>query len=102
MIGCMRNPIVLGDAERVELNQLATSRSGRADDARRAGLILLLESGRTWAAIRDTLDCNDAIIDRWTQRFRYERLACPFSGPSCHLGSTMIARHGTRSPTMST
>ena len=51
------------------------SRSGRADDARRARLILLPEAGHTWAAIRDKLDCNDAFIDRWSKRFREERLA---------------------------
>src|SRR5882724_3840426 len=89
MIGCMRNPIVLTDAERVELNQRAASRSGRADDARRARLILLLESGRTWAAIRDKLDCNDAFIDRWSQRFRAERLAGLFSRHAGQEASTL-------------
>src|SRR4030095_2019764 len=89
MIGCMRNPIVLADAERVELNQRATSRSGRADDARRARLILLLEAGRTWAAIRDELDCNDAFIDRWSQRFREERLAGLFSRHAGQEASTL-------------
>jgi len=85
----MRNPIVLTDAERVELNQRAASRSGRADDARRARLILLLESGRTWAAIRDKLDCNDAFIDRWSQRFRAERLAGLFSRHAGQEASTL-------------
>ena len=75
----MENTIVLTDAERLELNQRAASRSGRADDARRARLMLLLEAGHTWAAIRDKLDCNDAFIDRWSKRFREERLAGLFS-----------------------
>ena len=60
----MENTIVLTDSERLELNQRAASRSGRADDARRARLMLLLEANHTWAAIRDKLDCNDAFIDR--------------------------------------
>jgi hypothetical protein len=60
----MENTIVRTEAERMELNQRAASRSRRADDARRARLILLLEAGHTWAAIRDKLDCNDAFIDR--------------------------------------
>ena len=85
----MRNPIVLTDAERGELNQRAASRSGRADDARRARLILLLESGRTWATIRDKLDCNDAFIDRWSQRFRAERLAGLFSRHAGQEASTL-------------
>jgi hypothetical protein len=70
----MGNTIVLTEEERAELNQRAASRSGRADDARRARLILLLEAGRTWATIRGKLDCNDAFIDRWSERFREERL----------------------------
>src|ERR1700688_2872880 len=79
MMVFMENTIVLTDAERMELNQRAASRSGRADDARRARLMLLLEAGHTWAAIRDKLDCNDAFIDRWSKRFREERLAGLFS-----------------------
>src|SRR5260221_11265072 len=79
MMVFMENTIVLTDAERMELNQRAASRSGRADDARRARLILLLEAGHTGAAIRDKLDCNDAFIDRWIKRFREERLAGLFS-----------------------
>src|SRR6267154_262053 len=79
MMVFMENTIVLTDAERLELNQRAASRSGRADDARRARLMLLLEAGHTWAGIRDKLDCNDAFIDRWSKRFREERLAGLFS-----------------------
>src|SRR5260370_27900452 len=79
MMVFMENTIVLTDAERMELNQRAASRSGRADDARRARLMLLLETGHTWAAVRDKLDCNDAFIDRWSKRFREERLAGLFS-----------------------
>src|SRR5271169_1703258 len=75
----MENTIVLTDSEHLELNQRAASRSGRADDARRARLMLLLEAGHTWAAIRDKLDCNDAFINRWSKRFREERLAGLFS-----------------------
>src|SRR5882762_411222 len=77
MIVLMENTIVLTDPERMELNQRMASRSGRADNARRARLMLLLEAGHTWAAIRDKLDCNDAFIDRWCKRFREERLAGP-------------------------
>ena len=87
MIVLMRSPIGLTQAERLELSQRATSRSGRADDGRRARLILLLAAGHGWAQIRDKLDCNDAFIDRWSKRFGRERLAGLFSrhagrGPS--------------------
>src|SRR5215472_15326898 len=75
MIVLMKSTIELTEAERMELSQRATSRSGRADDGRRARLILLLEAGHSWAQIRDKLDCNDAFIDRWGKRFGRERLA---------------------------
>ena len=75
----MSNPIVLQDAERAELEQRAARRSGRADDSRRARLILLLDAGRTWADVRERLDCNDGFIDRWSRRFKDERLAGLFS-----------------------
>ncbi len=79
MIVSMRGAIILSEAERVELTQRAASRAGRADDARRARLILRLDSGDTWAEIREKLACNDAFIDRWSKRFRAERLAGLFS-----------------------
>src|SRR3974390_680873 len=71
--------ITLTDVERAELSRRANSRAGRADDARRARLILLLDAGETWAAIRDKLDCNDSFIDRWSKRYVAERLAGLFS-----------------------
>jgi transposase len=71
----MSNTIVLSKMEEAELTQRATSQSGRADEARRARLILLLDSGHTWAAIRDKLDCTDSFIDRWSKRFLAERPA---------------------------
>jgi transposase len=89
MIGFMGNPIKLTEAERMELNQRVSSRSGRADDARRARLILLLEAGHTWAHIRDKLDCNDTFIDRWGKRFGQERLAGLFSRHAGPQASTL-------------
>ena len=58
MIVFMKSTIGLTEGERRELSQRATSRSGRADDGRRARLILLLEAGHTWAQVRDKLGCN--------------------------------------------
>ncbi len=71
--------ITLSVAERAELTQRATKQSGRAADARRARLILLLDAGQTWAVIREKLDCNDGFVSRWSQRFEAERLAGLFS-----------------------
>jgi transposase len=75
----MSDAITLSKAERMELTQRATSQAGRADDARRARLILRLGAGETWAEIRDKLACNDDFIDRWSKRFGAERLAGLFS-----------------------
>jgi transposase len=84
--------ITLSDAERMELSHRANSRAGRADDARRARLILLLESGDTWAKIREKLDCNDSFIDRWSKRFLAERLAGLFSRHAGQEASTLTPR----------
>ena len=80
----MRSTIGLTEAERRELTQRAASRNGRADDGRRARLILLLEAGHSWAQIRNKLGCNDAFIDRWSKRFGRERLAGLFSRHAGH------------------
>jgi hypothetical protein len=71
----MSNTIKLQPMEREELAQRTSRQSGRADEARRARLILLLDAGHTWAWIREKLDCRDSFIDRWNKRFRAERLA---------------------------
>jgi transposase len=84
--------ITLMDAERMELSRRASSRAGRADDARRARLILLLAGGQTWAEIRDKLGCNDAFIDRWSKRFVAERLAGLFSRHAGQGPSTLTPR----------
>ena len=85
----MGSTIALTKMEQAELNQRATSQSGRADEARRARLILLLDAGHTWAAIRDKLDCTDSFIDRWSKRFAGERLAGLFSRHAGQLPTTL-------------
>jgi transposase len=67
--------ITLSSLERVELSRRAGGRAMRAGEARRARLILLLDAGKTWAAIREKLGCNDAFIDRWSKRYRAQRMA---------------------------
>jgi transposase len=75
----MSSTIGLSQVEREELSQRVSSQSGRAAEARRARLILLLDAGHTWAVIREKLDCTDSFIDRWGKRFVRERLAGLFS-----------------------
>jgi len=69
----------LTKSERMELEQQAGARSGRAEAARHARLILLLADGLTWAEIRAKLDCSDSYISRWSQRFATDRLAGMFA-----------------------
>jgi transposase len=85
----MSNRFSLTKAEREDLTQRISSQSGRADDARRARLILLLDAGQTWAAIREKLDCPDSFIDRWSKRFAQERLAGLFSRRAGQAATTL-------------
>lgn len=69
----------LTETEVMELQRRANARTGRADSARHARLILLLAEGLTWAEIRTKLDCSDSYIDRWSKRFAADRLAGLFA-----------------------
>ena len=60
----VRNTIKLSTVEHEELTQRANRQSGRADESRRARLILLLGAGQTWASIGMKLDCTDSFIAR--------------------------------------
>lgn len=84
----------LTKSERMELQQQAAARNGRADSARHARLILLLADGLTWAEIRAKLDCSDSFIDRWSKRFESDRLAGLFAR---HAGRERytVASHNT-------
>src|SRR4029453_13810567 len=75
----MANTITLTKSERMELTKQAASRSGRAEDARRARLVLLLAEGRTWDDICDRSPCSRGFIDRWSKRFATERVAGLYS-----------------------
>ena len=59
----------LTESDRKELESRARSRVLRAEDARRACLILLLADGEAYSAIQITLRCNRSYISRWKSRF---------------------------------
>jgi len=75
----MKNAMVLTPEEHVELSRRNTSRTGRAEDARRARVILLLSEGLTWDEVMQRLDCSRGFVATWSKRFREERLAGLFS-----------------------
>jgi transposase len=67
--------VVVGSRDLAELELKARSRTGRADDARRARLILMLASGETFDEIQAVLDCSRTYITTWKQRFMKDGLA---------------------------
>src|ERR1700722_10636358 len=71
----------LCQSEAQELRTRARSRVLRADDVRRARLILMLAEGQSWSTIQQALGCSSAYIARWQTRFAEQRLAGLFASP---------------------
>jgi len=66
--------LILTADERTELERRVRSRKIRAEDARRAQVILMLAQGDSFSAITATVGCYPDYINRWKQRFETERL----------------------------
>src|SRR5882724_7450067 len=79
----MTDAITLTTAEHMELTRRATSRTDRAEDARRARLILLLAEGHTWDEVTERIECSRGFVASWSKRFSEQRVAGLFSR---HLG----------------
>jgi transposase len=88
----MPNTISLTKIERMELAKQATCRTGRAEDARRARLVLLLAEGHTWDDICDRLPCSRGFIDSWSKRFAAERVAGLYSRHRGQSASVLTPR----------
>ena len=67
--------LTLTTDERDELERRKRSRKIRAEDARRATVILILADGASFTAISGTVGCFPDYINRWKQRFEREGLA---------------------------
>ncbi len=67
--------LTLDPADRDELEARSRSRTLRADDVRRARLILLLADGESYTAIVDKLGCNRSYVSTWKKRFEEDGLA---------------------------
>lgn len=85
MIVSMRDAIKLTNAERMELTRRAHSRTGRAEDARQARLILLLAEGHTWDEVCERIECSRGFVASWSNRFAEQRIAGLYSR---HVGQT--------------
>lgn len=77
--------IVISPPERRELNRRIRSRTIRAEDAKRANVILELASGASIRAVATTIGCSTSYIQRWRGRFLESRI------------SGLVARHQGRS-----
>jgi transposase len=66
--------LTLTAEERLELERRARSRKSRAEDVRRAQVILMLANGESFTAIAAALGCYPGYINRWRQRFETERM----------------------------
>ncbi len=79
----MTDTITLTNAERMELTRRASSRTDRAEDARRARLILLLAEGHTWDEASERIECSRGFVASWSNRFAEQRIAWLYSR---HIG----------------
>ena len=70
----LTNDLILTPEERDELLRRVRSRSLRAEDFRRARVILELASGRGLRETATRLACSTSYLQRWLWRFRAERL----------------------------
>ena len=60
--------------ERTELERRLRSLKIRAEDARRARVVLMLADGASYSTIAATIPCYPDYITRWRQRFLTQRL----------------------------
>jgi transposase len=67
--------LTLTSEERTELERRVRSRKMRAEDVRRAQVILMLVSGESFATITAAVGCYPDYVSRWKQRFERERVA---------------------------
>ena len=68
-------PLTLSRAARAELESLARSHRGRADEARRARIILLLTDGHSYSTICERVDCTPQTIATWKARYEADGIA---------------------------
>jgi transposase len=75
----MTSAITLTTPECMELTRRANSRTDRAEDARRAQLILLLAEGHTWDEVIERIECSRGFVASWSKRFIEQGIAGMYS-----------------------
>jgi len=81
--------VILSPPERRALKAKVRSRTARADEARRADLILGLAAGESYSTLQRRLGCGRQYVARWKGRFLTERLAGLYSR---HRGRKALRR----------
>jgi transposase len=66
--------LTLTSDERTELQRRVRGLKIRAEDARRARVILMLANGESYSAIETAIPCYRDYINRWRRRFQADRL----------------------------
>ena len=69
----------LAPTERLALRKRVKARSLRAEDVRRARLILMLAKGDSCRTVMQRLGCNEHYVLRWKRRFLADRIAGLYS-----------------------
>ena len=67
--------VQLSPEERAELERRSRSQRARADEARRARMMLMLADGLPYTAIEAALGCSSATVALWKRRFVASGLA---------------------------
>lgn len=71
----MAEAIVLNPSERRELNRMSRSRSLRAEEVRRAHIVLGLASGKSLSEVSRSERCSINTVKLWRDRFSTERIS---------------------------
>src|SRR6058998_999777 len=66
--------LTLTSDERTELQRRVRSLKIRAEDARRARVILMLSDGESYSTIEAAIPCYRDYINRWRRRFLADRI----------------------------
>jgi len=91
MLVSVTDTITLTRTERMELERRVASRTGRAEDARRARAILLLAQGHTWDEACDRVPCRRGFLASWSRRFEEQRIAGLYSRHLGHVATVLTA-----------
>src|SRR4051812_43575942 len=99
--------LTLTSDERAELQRRVRSLKIRAEDARRARVILMLADGDSYSTIESAIPCYRDYINRWRRRFvadRLDGLRARYRGGSPtvltpKMEARILRRRGTRRPT---